>query len=64
LTQYDVKVFFNKDYEPYASKRDAACELLEANHVVSYLFKDQVIFEEKKLLKQMDCRTPCTLLLK
>jgi deoxyribodipyrimidine photo-lyase len=50
LTQYDVKeVFFNKDYEPYASKRDAAiCELLEANHVVSYLFKDQVIFEEKR----------------
>jgi deoxyribodipyrimidine photo-lyase len=63
LTQYDVKEVFLKDYEPYASKRDAAiCELLEANHVVSYLFKDQVIFEEKKLLKQMDCRTPCTLL--
>ncbi|MFV8333689.1 cryptochrome/photolyase family protein [Flavobacterium sp. GSP14] len=53
LTQYDVKeVFFNKDYEPYASKRDAAiCELLEANHVVSYLFKDQVIFEEKEITK-------------
>jgi deoxyribodipyrimidine photo-lyase len=47
LTQYDVKEVFLKDYEPYASKRDAAiCELLEANHVVSYLFKDQVIFEE------------------
>jgi deoxyribodipyrimidine photo-lyase len=57
------KKFF-KDYEPYASKRDAAiCELLEANHVVSYLFKDQVIFEEeKKLLKQMDCHTVYTLL--
>ena len=53
LTQYDVKeVFFNKDYEPYAAKRDAAiCELLEANHVVSYLFKDQVIFEEKEITK-------------
>ncbi len=53
LTQYDVKeVFFNKDYEPYAAKRDAAiCELLDTNGVVSYLFKDQVIFEEKEITK-------------
>jgi deoxyribodipyrimidine photo-lyase len=29
----------------------AICELLEANHVVSYLFKDQVIFEEKEITK-------------
>lgn len=53
LEEFDVKeVFFNKDYEPYAIKRDlAVCELLKKNNVFSYSFKDQVIFEEKEITK-------------
>jgi deoxyribodipyrimidine photo-lyase len=53
LQEFDVKeVFFNKDYEPYAIKRDLAiCELLEAYNTKSFSFKDQVIFEEKEITK-------------
>jgi deoxyribodipyrimidine photo-lyase len=53
LQEFDVKeVFFNKDYEPYAIKRDLAiCELLEANKTSIFSFKDQVIFEEKEITK-------------
>ena len=51
LTEFDIKeVFFNKDYEPYAIKRDSAiCELLETNNAIPFSFKDQVIFEEKEI---------------
>ena len=50
---FDVKeVFFNKDYEPYAIKRDLAiCELLEANKTNTISYKDQVIFEETEITK-------------
>lgn len=53
LQEFDVKeVFFNKDYEPYAIKRDLAiCELLEVNKTAFFSFKDQVIFEEKEIAK-------------
>ena len=53
LQEFDVKeVFFNKDYEPYAIKRDLAiCELLEDNKAPHFSFKDQVIFEEKEIVK-------------
>ena len=53
LTEFDIKeVFFNKDYEPYAIKRDSAiCELLETNNAIAFSFKDQVIFEEKEITK-------------
>ncbi|HSN49515.1 MAG TPA: deoxyribodipyrimidine photo-lyase [Flavobacterium sp.] len=53
LQEFDVKeVFFNKDYEPYAIKRDSViCKLLEAKKTKSFLFKDQVIFEEKEVTK-------------
>lgn len=53
IQEYDVKeVFFNKDYEPYAIRRDAIiCELLEKNNSISYAFKDQVVFEEKEITK-------------
>lgn len=53
IQEFDVKeVFFNKDYEPYAIKRDLSiCELLESNKINSFLFKDQVIFEEKEIAK-------------
>jgi deoxyribodipyrimidine photo-lyase len=53
LQEFDVKeVFFNKDYEPYAIKRDfSISELLEANKTSSFSFKDQVIFEEMEITK-------------
>ena len=60
LTEFDIKeVFFNKDYEPYAIKRDSAiCELLETNNAIPFSFKDQVIFEEKEIIKADGL--PCT----
>ena len=53
IAEFDIKeVFFNKDYEPFAIQRDLAiCELLESNKIISYSFKDQVIFEEKEITK-------------
>jgi deoxyribodipyrimidine photo-lyase len=53
LQEFDIKeVFFNKDYEPYAIKRDnAIVELLGANNISFHAFKDQVIFEEKEITK-------------
>lgn len=53
IQEFDVKeVFFNKDYEPYAISRDLAiCEILKSNKTDSFLFKDQVIFEEKEITK-------------
>ncbi|WP_348810679.1 cryptochrome/photolyase family protein [Flavobacterium maritimum] len=53
IAEFDLKeVFFNKDYEPFAIQRDlAVCELLESNKIISYSFKDQVIFEEKEIAK-------------
>jgi deoxyribodipyrimidine photo-lyase len=53
LEEFDVKeVFFNKDYEPYAIKRDLAIgDLLQANKTKCFSFKDQVIFEEKEITK-------------
>ncbi|WP_422851734.1 cryptochrome/photolyase family protein [Flavobacterium nitratireducens] len=53
IKEFEVKkVFFNKDYEPYAIQRDETiCELLEQNNSLTYSFKDQVIFEEKEITK-------------
>jgi deoxyribodipyrimidine photo-lyase len=53
IQEFDIKeVFFNKDYEQYAIKRDnAICELLQSNNIVAFSFKDQVIFEEKEITK-------------
>ncbi|MBF2707641.1 cryptochrome/photolyase family protein [Flavobacterium soyangense] len=53
IQEFEVKeVFFSKDYEPYAIKRDLGiCELLEANKIAHLSFKDQVIFEEKEITK-------------
>lgn len=45
-------VFFNKDYEPYAIKRDLIIAVLaKANNALCFSFKDQVIFEEKEIIK-------------
>jgi deoxyribodipyrimidine photo-lyase len=53
IKEFDVQeVFFNKDYEPYAIQRDlVVCELLEANKIKSFSYKDQVVFEEKEITK-------------
>jgi deoxyribodipyrimidine photo-lyase len=53
IQEFDVKeVYFNKDYEPYAIKRDLLiCEILEKNKISSFSFKDQVIFEEMEITK-------------
>jgi len=51
--QYSVSaIFLNKDYEPYAIKRDQAIEALaKANNASFFSFKDQVIFEELEITK-------------
>jgi deoxyribodipyrimidine photo-lyase len=53
LEEFDVKeVFYNKDYEPYALQRDAQITtLLQERGVSVSPFKDQVIFEEKEIVK-------------
>jgi deoxyribodipyrimidine photo-lyase len=46
------EVFFNKDYEPYAIKRDLVIDALaKANNAHCFSFKDQVIFEELEITK-------------
>ncbi|NVK52686.1 MAG: deoxyribodipyrimidine photo-lyase [Flavobacteriaceae bacterium] len=51
--KYDIdSVYTNKDYEPYAIKRDAKVkEILAAKNIQFYSFKDQVIFEEFDIVK-------------
>lgn len=45
-------VFFNKDYEPYAIKRDAEVSgFLKKRGIETRSYKDQVIFEEKEIMK-------------
>ncbi|PTS88630.1 deoxyribodipyrimidine photolyase, partial [Flavobacterium sp. HMWF030] len=53
LEEFDIqKVFFNKDYEPFAIKRDIAISsLLKQNNIEALSFKDHVIFEEKEITK-------------
>lgn len=50
---YDIQeVFTNRDYEPYAKKRDKSIKhLLEKKGIKFTTFKDQVIFEENDVLK-------------
>jgi len=48
-------VYVNKDYEPYALKRDGEVgELLKSRRIPFYRFKDQVIFEEDEIVKSDD----------
>ncbi len=45
-------VYTNHDYEPYATKRDAAIEkLLNENGIAFKTYKDQVIFEKNEMVK-------------
>ncbi len=44
-------VYYNRDYEPYAKKRDAAIQAKLKNNSVDFRsFKDQVIFEGKEIV--------------
>jgi deoxyribodipyrimidine photo-lyase len=53
VEDYDVKaVFFNKDYEPFAIKRDlAVADFLKSKNSPCFSYKDQVIFEESEITK-------------
>ncbi|MCX7729066.1 MAG: DNA photolyase family protein, partial [Bacteroidia bacterium] len=53
LEKYYIRgVYANKDYEPYAIKRDSTIkEFLYSKEVPFYLMKDHVIFEERDILK-------------
>jgi len=53
VTTYDIhKVYLNKDYEPYAIKRDQKIkEFLNSKGIEMKTFKDQVIFEEDEIVK-------------
>jgi deoxyribodipyrimidine photo-lyase len=53
ITIYDIDaVYVNKDYEPYAIARDNSVEkLLKPKNIPLLKYKDQVIFEEREVLK-------------
>ena len=53
IQEHDIEaVFANRDYEPYASSRDASVEELLTQKGISFkAFKDQVIFEGNEVLK-------------
>ncbi len=53
LQKYTIeKVFVNRDYEPYATERDAAItKLLTKRNASLYPYKDQVILERDEVLK-------------
>mgnify|MGYP005850725709 CR=1 FL=1 len=53
VNKYNIeKVFTNKDYEPYAIKRDNSIkDLLKENNIDFKTYKDQVIFEESEVVK-------------
>ncbi len=45
-------VFVNRDYEPYATDRDSSVSNLLASYNIGFVsMKDQVIFEEKEIVK-------------
>ncbi len=54
LQDYTIeKVYTNRDYEPYAQKRDAEIEnFLSQNKIQFKTFKDQVIFEKNEVVKK------------
>lgn len=53
IKDYDIaQVYTNRDYEPYAKKRDEKIEALLNKHDIELCtFKDQVIFEKNEVVK-------------
>jgi deoxyribodipyrimidine photo-lyase len=60
IEEYDVaEVYTNRDYEPYATKRDQEIEVLLKTKNISFnSFKDQVIFDQDEIIK--DNKEPYT----
>jgi deoxyribodipyrimidine photo-lyase len=56
ITSFDIdSVYVNKDYEPYAIERDSSVKNLLKDHGIRlFSFKDQVIFEEREVVKADD----------
>ncbi len=54
LDEFDILgVYANRDYEPYASRRDSEVEwLLAESGVRLHLYKDQVVFEGGEIMKK------------
>jgi len=52
--EFDIEaVYTNRDYEPYATKRDKEVRvLLEGKNISFYDFKDQVIFDKDEILNK------------
>jgi len=53
IAAFDINaVYINKDYEPYAIRRDSEIEkLFKKNGINLFRYKDQVIFEENEIQK-------------
>ncbi|WP_321996311.1 deoxyribodipyrimidine photo-lyase [Draconibacterium orientale] len=53
ISDFEIsEVHFNRDYEPYATKRDEQVQqLLQKNNISAFAHKDQVIFEPHEVLK-------------
>jgi len=54
IQEYNIEsVFFNRDYEPYAQKRDSQIKsILESHNITVTTCKDRVIFEPHEILKK------------
>jgi deoxyribodipyrimidine photo-lyase len=61
ISSYEIhSVYINKDYEPYGISRDLEIEsILRKNEISLLKYKDQVIFEEREILKSD--QTPYTI---
>lgn len=53
ISRYDIsEVYYNKDYEPYALKRDETInKILTEQGIAVKAYKDQVIFEKNEVVK-------------
>lgn len=53
ISRYEIsEVYYNKDYEPYALKRDETIkQMLTERGIAVKAYKDQVIFEENEVVK-------------
>ena len=53
ISEYEISnVFFNRDYEPYAIKRDQQIiDLLTKNNIKTSSYKDHLIFEKNEISK-------------
>ena len=64
--RYNIKaIYYNRDYEPYATIRDAEIgEWAARKGILVNSFKDQVVFEADEVLKKDGVKDPVELLIK